>query len=147
LPSDCDIAARTGRAFFTLFNRAEVIEAVRSEFPREPYWQRVLESAHAGGLQAVLDEYTHLLPESLGVAALSVASMSERIGNELISALTIRAATLRVDEVTAPQYAREVNLEPAAVTLSVKRRQSALQRRFGSLSWLAPVTPNSKLPQ
>ncbi|MFO0991600.1 MAG: helicase-related protein [Hyphomicrobiales bacterium] len=117
-----DIAARTGRAFLTLFNHAEVIEAVRSEFPGEPYWQRVLEYAHAGGLQAVLDEYTHLLRESLGVAALSVASMSERIGNELISALTIRAASLRVDEITAPRYVREIRLksEPMRIRFAMR---------------------------
>ena len=73
-PATClplrDIAARSGRAFLTLFNHAEVIEAVRTEFRGEPYWERVLEYAHAGGLQAVLDEYTHLLRESLSVAAL-----------------------------------------------------------------------------
>src|SRR5208282_4334457 len=55
-PATClplrDIAARSGRAFLTLFNHAEVIEAVRTEFRGEPYWERVLEYAHAGGLQA-----------------------------------------------------------------------------------------------
>ena len=73
-PATClplrDVAARSGRAFLSLFNHAEVIEAVRTEFRGEPYWERVLEYAHAGGLQAVLDEYAHLLRESLGVAAL-----------------------------------------------------------------------------
>lgn len=117
-----DIAARTGRAFLTLFNHAEVIEAVRSEIPGEPYWQRVLEYSHAGGLQAVLDEYTHLLRESLGVAALSVAEIVERIGNEVGAALTIRAASLRVDEVTAPPYAREVKLktEPMRIRFAMR---------------------------
>lgn len=64
-PADClpllDTAARTGRAFLSLFNHAEVIEMVRTEFRGGPYWQRVLEYAHAGGLQAVLDEYARLL--------------------------------------------------------------------------------------
>lgn len=117
-----DIAARSGRAFLTLFNHAEVIEAVRSEFPGEPYWQRVLEYAHAGGLQAVLDEYTHLLRESLGVAALSVEAIAEKVGNELIAALTIRAASLRIDEVTAPRYAREIklNTEPMRIRFAMR---------------------------
>jgi hypothetical protein len=117
-----DIAARSGRAFLTLFNRAEVIEAVRTEFPGEPYWLRVLEYAHGGGLQAVLDEYTHLLRESLGVAALSVARIAEKIGTELISALTIRAASLRIDEITAPRYAREIRLksEPMRIRFAMR---------------------------
>lgn len=60
-----DCAAQAGRAFLTLFNHPEVIEMVRTEFRGEPYWQRVLEYAHGGCLQAVLDEYVHLLKNRL----------------------------------------------------------------------------------
>jgi len=125
-PATClplrDIAARSGRAFLSLFNHAEVIEAVRTEFRGEPYWERVLEYAHAGGLQAVLDEYTHLLRESLSVAALPAAAIAEKIGTELIGALTIRAASLRIDEVTAPRYAREIKLktEPMRIRFAMR---------------------------
>ncbi len=125
-PATClplrDIAARSGRSFLSLFNHAEVIEAVRTEFRGEPYWERVLEYAHAGGLQAVLDEYAHLLRESLGVAALPGAVIADKIGAELISALTIRAASLRIDEVTAPRYAREINLktEPMRIRFAMR---------------------------
>ncbi len=125
-PATClplrDIAARSGRAFLALFNHAEVIEAVRAEFRGEPYWERVLEYAHAGGLQAVLDEYTHLLRESLSVAQLPAAAAAEKIGAELIAALTIRAASLRIDEVTAPRYAREINLktEPMRIRFAMR---------------------------
>ena len=117
-----DKAAKTGRAFLTLFNHTEVIEAVRTEFRGEPYWQRVLEYAHAGGLQAVLDEYTHLLRESLSVASLSTSEIAEKIGAELIAALTIRAASLRVDEITAPRYAREVKIttEPMRIRFAMR---------------------------
>jgi hypothetical protein len=106
-----DAAARTGRAFLSLFNHAEVIEAVRAEFRGEPYWERVLEYSHAGGLQAVMDEYAHLLRDALGLAAASPAEMAEKMSNEIIAALTLRAASLRIDEVTAPPYAREVKFE------------------------------------
>jgi hypothetical protein len=117
-----DIAARSGRAFLSLFNHAEVIEAVRTESRREPYWQRVLEYAHAGGLQAVLDEYAHLLRESLSVSALPAAEAAEKIGNEVIAAVTIRAASLRVDDVTAPRYAREIKLktEPMRIRFAMR---------------------------
>jgi hypothetical protein len=119
-----DIAARTGRAFLTLFNHAEVIEAVRAEYPGEPYWQRVLDYAHGGGLQAVLDEYTHLLRESLGVAALPVDVIAGKIGDELIASLTIRAASLGIDDVTAPRYAREIKL-------NTERMRIRFAMRFG----------------
>jgi hypothetical protein len=38
-----DTAARSGRAFLSLFNHAEVTETIRAEFRGEPYWLRVLE--------------------------------------------------------------------------------------------------------
>ena len=117
-----DMAALSGRAFLSLFNHAEVTEAVRTEFRGEPYWQRVLEYAHAGGLQAVLDEYMHLLRESLSVAALSPSAAAEKLGAELIAALTIRAASLRIDEVSAPRYAREIKLksEPMRIRFAMR---------------------------
>lgn len=117
-----DIAARTGRAFLTLFNHAEVIETIRSEFSGEPYWQRVLEYAHAGGLQSVLDEYVHLLRESLGISGQSLEAMAERLGTEVMAALSIRAASLRVDEITAPRYAREVKVksEPMRIRFAMR---------------------------
>jgi hypothetical protein len=116
------VAARSGRAFLTLFNHAEVIEAVRMEFSGEPYWERVLEYAHAGGLQAVLDEYTHVLRESLSVAALPPDEIAEKLGAETIAALTIRAASLRIDEVTAPRYAREINVKPEPMRIRFAMR-------------------------
>lgn len=103
-----DTAARTGRAFLSLFNHAEVIEMIRAEFAGEPYWQRVLDYSHAGGLQAMLDEYAHLLRESLGVSSAPAEEMVEKIAAELIGALTLRTASLRVDEITAAPYARDV---------------------------------------
>lgn len=117
-----DAAARTGRSFLSLFNHAEVIEMIRAEFGGEPYWQRVLEYAHAGGLQSVLDEYAHMLKESLGVTALPSEEMTEKISAELIAALTLRAASLRVDEVTAPAYAREIKLKSEPMRLRFAMR-------------------------
>jgi hypothetical protein len=121
-PAVRDTAARTGKAFLTLFNHAEVTEAIRAEFRGEPYWQRVLEYAHAGGLQAVLDEYAHLLRESLGLAAAPVEECAQQIAGEIIAALTIRAASLRIDDVTAPPYAREVKVatEPMRIRFAMR---------------------------
>ncbi len=113
-----DAAAQTGRAFITLFNHAEVIEMVRAELAGEPYWQRVLEYSHLGGIQAVLDEYAHLLRESLGVSNDSAAKMIEEIAAEVIDSLTLRTATLRVDEITAPPYARHV--EPRHESMHIR---------------------------
>lgn len=117
-----EMAARTGRAFLTLFNHAEVTEAIRADFRGEPYWERVLEYVHAGGLQAVLDEYAHLLRESMGLAVAPVEECAREIAGEIIAALTLRAASLRIDDVTAPPYAREVKMttEPMRIRFAMR---------------------------
>jgi hypothetical protein len=117
-----DCAARTGRAFLTLFNRTEVTEAVRAELPGEPYWERVLQYAHVGGLQAVLDEYAHLLRDALGLASDSPDVTAEKMSNELISTLALRAASLRIDNISAPPYAREVKLAPEPMRIRFAMR-------------------------
>jgi hypothetical protein len=119
-----DTAARTGRAFLSLFNHAEVIEMIRAEFAGEPYWQRVLDYSHAGGLQAMLDEYAHLLRESLGVSSAPTEEMVEKIATELIGALTLRTASLRVDEITAAPYARDVTPKNESMRITASSSRS-----------------------
>ena len=116
-------STQTGHAFLALFNHAEVIEMVRAEFPGgEPYWLRVLEYAHAGCLQSMLDEYTHILKESLGVAGLEPEEMAEKISLEVVEAVTLRAAPLRLDEVSAPPYARRVAIEKQSIRIRFAMR-------------------------
>jgi hypothetical protein len=91
---------------------------IRAEFRGEPYWLRVLEYAHSGGLQAVIDEYAHLLRESLGVTAQPAAKMVEKIAAEVIGAVTLRTASMRVDEITAPAYVRHV--EPQSKSMHIR---------------------------
>ncbi|HUO14240.1 MAG TPA: helicase-related protein [Verrucomicrobiae bacterium] len=142
-----DAAARTGRAFLSLFNHAEVIEAVRTEFAGEPYWERVLEYAHAGNLQSVLDEYAHLLRESLGVASKAPAEIAEKIGTEIISALTIRAASLRIDDVTAPPYAREVKLatEPMRIRFAMRFGDDRADEEAPPMDGSSPATRKERV--
>ena len=116
-----DSAARTGRAFLTLFNHAEVIEVVRTEFRGEPYWQRVLEYAHAGDSS----DAGRIRPSAQGVAGCcrhADPRNAEKISFELIAALTLRTASLRVDDVTVPRYARGVKLssEPMHVRFAMR---------------------------
>jgi hypothetical protein len=115
-------AAQTGRAFLSLFNHAEVIEMVRGEFSDGPYWLRVLRYCHAGCLQGTIDEYSHLLRESLGCNADPAPEMAEKMSTELIGALTLRTASLRVDEITVPPYARELKIKPESMHIRFAMR-------------------------
>ena len=117
-----DWAARTGRSFLSLFNHPEVIEMIRAEYEGEPYWLRVLEYSHAGGLQAVIDEYVHLLRESLGVVNVSVDERLKRIASEIREVVTLRTASIGVDEITAPPYVREVKIEKSPMHIRFAMR-------------------------
>ncbi|MCK4824555.1 DEAD/DEAH box helicase, partial [bacterium] len=57
-------AAQIAWGFRSFFNRPESIAIIRGMNASEPYWQRLLEYSISGGIQAVLDEYAHILRES-----------------------------------------------------------------------------------
>ena len=60
-------AARAGLGFRTLFNQPLAISTLNHVFKSGPYWAKGLKYAQAGNLQAVMDEYVHVLNESLGL--------------------------------------------------------------------------------
>ena len=106
----------------SLFNHAEVIEMMRAEFSDGPYWLRALRYSHAGCLQGTLDEYSHLLRESLGCSGDLAPEMAEKIAAELIGSLTLRTASLRVDEITVPPYARELKIKSESMHIRFAMR-------------------------
>jgi hypothetical protein len=95
---------------------------VRAEFQDGPYWRRVLEYAHAGQMQAMLDEYCHLLKESLGVSSSPGAKKVERIAAELIGSVTLRAVPLRVDRIEAPPHSRGVKVTDESMRIRFAMR-------------------------
>lgn len=100
-----DAAARIGWAFRSLLDTPEVIQIVESD---RPYWHAVLDYGVKGNLQAVLDEYLHMLREwKLGgkrgadeAAAIALAA------NE---ALSFRTVTLDVRVPMADGRGRDVH--------------------------------------
>ncbi|HLY43669.1 MAG TPA: helicase-related protein [Terracidiphilus sp.] len=94
-------AARVGHAFLALFNLPESRSLLQGMNSAEPYWRRVLEYACDGGLQAVLDEFVHLLREDRCVEP---AKLSE----DVCEALRLRTSILRADDISAPEGRRRV---------------------------------------
>jgi len=54
-----------------------------------------------GNIQALLDEYVHVLKESLGLQGHPPARIVKEISGSIQSALSLRAAQIRIDEVSA----------------------------------------------
>ena len=65
-PAIRDSAYRIAQGLRSLFNKPEIVALLRSG-EDESYWRAVLDHSVDGCLQAVLDEYVHVLIESEGL--------------------------------------------------------------------------------
>jgi hypothetical protein len=108
----------------SLFNLPEVATLVRSLNDAEPYWLRVAEYCAAGGLQAVLDEYAHVLLEHEGVGHKPATEATRRIATVIANALQLRTANVGVDEIV---------LDDSGPSIAAKRHMRArFAARFGA---------------
>ncbi|MFN8414554.1 MAG: hypothetical protein U0Z26_19405, partial [Anaerolineales bacterium] len=93
-------AARMAKSLLFLFNLPESTALIRSLKQDEPYWRRVLGYSAAGGLQAVLDEYVHILQESLGLQDASPEEISNEISEKIREVLTYKTSTPSIDSIS-----------------------------------------------
>jgi len=94
-----DRAAQIARSFLYLFNLPEPMALLRGMNREEPYWRRVLEYCVNGGIQSVLDEYVHVLRESLGLIDKPFPETAGKISKAVRDALTLRTSNLSVDDI------------------------------------------------
>ncbi len=126
-------AGAVGHAFLTLFNQPESMALLRSQtlLPGSgsdesvPYWQRVLQYSAAGCLQAVMDEYVHVLRESLGLVGDQPTALAAQIGATITQALRIRTVPLFADDLTNEEGFRQI-------TKSAFSLRSRFAMRFGT---------------
>lgn len=100
--SDPDLrvqAATVAWAFRSLFNVPEVVALLRGLNRSIPYWRQVLAYSASGGLQAVMDEYAHVLREALGLLSPMAMDTVEKLAEGMRAAIQIRPALLKVDEI------------------------------------------------
>jgi hypothetical protein len=89
-------AAQVAWAFRTLFNLHETAMMLRGEDDRA-YWRVVLDYCVRGNLQAVLDEYVHVLQEQLGLLDVPAEGRVSGIAEAIADALSIRTARIGFD--------------------------------------------------
>ena len=109
-------SARIGWSFRGHFNRPHVITILRGIIKGESYWQSVLDYSASGCLQAVLDEYIHVLKESLGLIQTDDFKAAERIAEAVGSALSLRPSNLKVDYFEPSADSSRVELESGRIT-------------------------------
>jgi hypothetical protein len=84
-----DAAARIAWGLRSLFNTPEAMTLVRKR-GQGPYWRRVLGYALAGNLQAVLDEYAHVMVEWLGLSDREEEDVVGGVADAMYDALALR---------------------------------------------------------
>ena len=101
-------AAGIALGFRTLFNIADSITLIRSLYAAEDarYWESVLDYGISGNLQAVMDEYAHILREALGLMSQPGAKIVTALGQEIQTAVSIRTVNLNVDEISTESELR-----------------------------------------
>jgi hypothetical protein len=116
-----DAAARVAWALRTVFNSTEATMLVSIEH-EEARWRAVLRYSADGGLQAVLDEYAHMLLESEGLQNHPPADAAEGIAEAMAEAMNLRAAPTVIASYAV--HGDRLNVEPY-------RLRTAFAARFG----------------
>ncbi len=96
-PNLLSAAARIASGFRSLFNMPETIAMLRG-LGEDTYWRLTLQYGIDGNLQAVLDEYVHVLRESLGLQEHLPEKQVAGIAECIQSVLSLRTAQIRIDE-------------------------------------------------
>ena len=105
----------------SLFNKPEIVALIRSG-EDESYWRAVLDHSADGCLQAVLDEYVHVLVESEGLQDADAHQRALVLTDTITEALATRTATNTIEHV------RVVNDE---IRLDEHRINSHFAARYG----------------
>jgi hypothetical protein len=122
-------AATVSWAFRSLFNVPEVTSLLRGLYQHSklPYWQQVLRYSTAGCLQAVMDEYAHILYESVGLVHRKSSKAGEAVATAMRAAIQLRTASLKVDHI-------QIDSESTSVELKNDLRLHAhFAQRFGDI--------------
>jgi hypothetical protein len=110
-----DAAFEVSSAFVTCFNKPESIAVIRlctADSEGTSYLDRVMEYSIAGNLQAMLDEYFHLIWEIEGLY-----SMKE-IAEYISDVLSIRSSTTKIDD--AASFIKAINSDEEVKTRAVR---------------------------
>lgn len=120
-------ALSIGEGFRTLFNRPELMAAVRASTDAaaedaDGYWLRALRYCLDGNLQSTLDEYVHTLIDSLGLLSDDPGDRADKLADRIRATAGIRTAMNEVHSLSATG---------PAITHTVERLHSHVAARFG----------------
>ena len=124
LPAAFSAATRIAEGLRSQFNAPRAVGLLRAVEDDDSYWQRVLQYGGDGNLQAVLDEYVHVLFESCRLSEHAPADALSKLAAPMFDAMTLRTATLRPEEISTTDG--RIRIEPFGTGL-----RSHFALRFG----------------
>ncbi|MGC4091632.1 MAG: helicase-related protein [Polyangiaceae bacterium] len=153
-------AAEAAWSFRSLFNQPEVVDLLRREYPLQAvdaYWRSVLRYCVDGCLQSVLDEYTHVLRDHLGLTSGDAGGRVHEIAAEVTSSLLLRTANLAVDDLGLSQAGRTLKIKPRRMRChfalrfgderdddgAIETRSNSVRKAFNSPFWPFVVATTS----
>lgn len=98
-----DLAAQIAWAFRSLFSRPESTDIIRGLNSEEPFWRRVLEYCVDGHLQAVIDEYGHVLGDMLPAQSHDTLSHLQMIAAQIARTASLRTTSTQIDDIPRDQ--------------------------------------------
>ncbi|MBD3885398.1 hypothetical protein IFO70_27110 [Phormidium tenue FACHB-886] len=117
-------AAQMAWSFRTVFNSPEATALLRGINPKTAYWRSVLNYCMDGCLQSLLDEYIHILRESLSLVNQQPTKVASEISRAISKALTLRTSVMSIDEI-------EVDAERNTIAVESYRIRGHFALRFG----------------
>ena len=119
-------SVRVANAFRTLFNLPETVGLLQRGDGDLRYWERVLRYGIRGNLQAVLDEYAHVLRESLGLIDAGPGETVRQVSEAMRHALALGTGRTHVDELRPRP-------ERSAIDVETFRIRTRFAQSFGTL--------------
>jgi hypothetical protein len=117
-------AAFAAWPFISLFNSPEAIALLGGRKRKGSYWKKVLRYTLNGCLQAVLDEYAHLLREALSVRDAKPATAAWTIAEKMRESLSVRTSSLGVARIRP-------NPQSGEVVVAEQTMRARFAMRFG----------------
>jgi hypothetical protein len=128
------MAGKVAFGFRALFNAPDVIALIRGQNGAEPYWRRVLEYCVGGCLQAVLDEYAHVLRDSLGSADAAPPLLAADVAKEIAAALNLQVAHPGADKISVDESSGGLAFENRGLRAWFAMRFGDEKDAYGSVS-------------
>lgn len=124
-PALLSAAARMAEGLRHQFNAPTSVALLQAGTDEDAYWQQVLQYGCDGNLQALLDEYAHVLADSPKTLSKPANMVAAAIASDMAEAMSIRTATLAFDE---------LRVNEGMVSMDTSRLRSHYAMRFGQLS-------------